>query len=173
MWVRLQGYGVFRGSCVADQPCLARQKVAAYWSISWPALIASFAMGAVFETPALITLGANVTFFVIQAVLSRRLVRKKYRTFRVGIVQDDGERGRGVSVTDVCLIWLWILGPQLALFITASQIVWWFSAQIPPETIRFIASLSLWLRFLVVGPYSIDLAMAGKISRVSSTGLRL
>lgn len=148
------------------------QKVAAYWSISWPALIASFTM-AFFVTSRyagddladhlpVITIGGNVAFFGIQAALTRRLVRKNYRSFRVGVLRDDGQRSRRLSVREASLVWLWILGPQLALLLTASIIVWWFGDKLPPETIRSISSLSLWLRFLVVGPYAVDLALRAK-----------
>jgi len=74
-----------------------RQKVAAFWSISWPAWIGS--MGLVIgltsgysvdlfqDNFSVIALGVNLAFFAIQALLTRRLVRKNYRSFRLYVVR--------------------------------------------------------------------------------------
>jgi hypothetical protein len=155
-----------------------RQKVAAYWSISWPSWVASFIMAfgltsryRVDELPAhlpVIALAGHLAFFVIQAVLTRRLVQKNYRSFRVGVLCENGQQDRRLSMREAGSVWLWILGPQLALLLIASVLVWWYGAKLPPETVRSISSLSLWLRFLVVGLYAVDLAL-----RVNYSGFRL
>jgi hypothetical protein len=161
-----------------------RQKVAAFWSISWPAWVASFTLALLVTSlypvsdlaqhlPA-ISLGGNLLFFGIQAVLTRRLVRKNYRSFRVEILRDDGRPSRMLSVRQAIHVWLWILAPQLALLLSSSLIVWWYGAKIPPETVRSISSLTLWLRFLVVGPYAVDLALRAKYAgfRLQAYGFR-
>ena len=145
------------------------QKVAAYWSISWPAMVGSFTIVMwVRSAFPVIALGGNLVFFGIQAVLTRRLVRKNYRSFRVGILRDDGRPGRRLSMREAGRVWLWILGPQLALLLTASVVASWYGAKAPPETLRLITSLSLWLKFLLIGPYAVDLAL-----RVRYPGFRL
>jgi len=161
-----------------------RQKVAAYWSISWPASIASFTMALLvtsfytFDDLArhlsVITLAGNLAFFAIQAILTRRLVRKNYRSFRVEVLRNDGERRRTLSVREGGRVSLWIVGPQLAFFLTASLIVWVYGAKLPIELVRLISSSSLWLRFLVVGPYAVDLALRAKYSgfRLQTFGFR-
>jgi hypothetical protein len=70
-----------------------------------------------------IALGGNLAFFAIQAFLTRRLVRKNYRSFRVYVVRDDGSKSRNLSVPEAVSVWLWILGPQLALLLLVSVVV--------------------------------------------------
>src|SRR5258706_4077407 len=122
-----------------------RQKLAAYWSISWLAWVASFTVGVLFTSfysfddlarhLPMIALAGNLAFFSIQAVLTRRLVRKNYRSFRVGILRDDGRRSRRLSMREATMVWLWILGPQLALLLISSVIFGWYVANLPPETV--------------------------------------
>ena len=67
-----------------------RQKVAAFWSISWPAWIGSMGLIILFmngfsvdplqDNFSTIALGGNLVFFPIQALLTRRLVRKNSRS---------------------------------------------------------------------------------------------
>jgi hypothetical protein len=104
-------------------------------------------------------LAANLVFFAIQWFLVRRLVRKKYRSFRVGVLREDGQNPRGLSAREISLVWLWMLGPQSALLLASSLIAWCYGSQLSAETVRTISSLSLWLRFLVVGPYAIGLGI--------------
>src|SRR5262245_44378455 len=69
-----------------------RQKVAAYWAISWPEQVASLLVPSfllAFGSPEFVkthqTLsgaGVIVIYFGIQATLTSRLVNKDYRTFR-------------------------------------------------------------------------------------------
>jgi hypothetical protein len=155
-----------------------RQKVAAFWSISWAAWIATFSTGfaataflsnARFrENLFLISVSENVAFFLIQAILTRRLVSKDYRSFRVYVLRSDGHESRSLSLREGVQVWFWILGPQLAVLLTTSLIAWWYAARLPNQTIQSISSLSLWLRFLVVGPYAVDLAI-----RAQYVGFRL
>src|SRR5438874_6781717 len=100
------------------------QKVAAYWSISWPALIGSFALVSLTRRiPLLYPLIGNPAFFGFQAILIHRLVRKNYRTFSVGVLHDDGQQNRKLSLPEGGLVWLWLLGPQLAVFLAASVVL--------------------------------------------------
>jgi hypothetical protein len=94
------------------------------------------------------------------------LVRKNYRTFRVGTIREGDERSGKLSMREAGLVWLWILGPQLALILATNIITW--SYVLPPETVRTISGLSLGIEFLVVGPYEIALAL-----RVKYPGFRL
>jgi hypothetical protein len=110
----------------------------------------------------------DLVFFGIQAVLTPRLIRKDYRSFRVGLLRTDGMQRRRFSVGDAALVYLWILGPQLALLLAATLTVWWLRAKLPPEALRYISASSLWLRFLAIGPYAIGLAL-----RVRYPGFRL
>ena len=86
-------------------------------------------------------------------------MRKNYRTFRIEVLRHDGVRNRALSLREGSLVWLWILGPQLALFLAASLIAMFYAAKVPRETMRSISAVVLWLRILLAGPYGIRLAM--------------
>jgi hypothetical protein len=92
------------------------------------------------------------------------LVGKNYRSFCVYVVREDGQKSRKLSMREAGSVSLWILWPQLAVYLLASVIGWWLGSKLPPETIRGIGSLSLWLRVLWAGPYGIDLALRAKYS---------
>jgi len=111
-------------------------------------------------------LGSQLIFFGIQAALTQRIVRKNYRTFRVWVIRDDGRAERRLSRAEGIRVWLWILGPQLAFVLILSIIV--RTLDIQPDTLRSVNSLSQLLRFLVVGPYSVNLAV-----RAEYPGFRL
>jgi len=155
-----------------------RQKVAAYWAISWPALLASFvALSVPASTLPLeglashavgMSLIAFVAFFGVQALLTRRLVRKKFRTFRLEVIREDGVPSHELSMRESFWIWLWIFGPQLALSVIFSIILQMYGNRISAERAQTLPSLAVWLRFLVVGPYAIELAM-----RMKYRGFRL
>ena len=161
-----------------------RQKVAAFWSISWPAWIGSFVLVILLTSGysvellqdnfSIVALGGNLAFFGIQTLLTRRLVRKDYRSFRMYVVRSDGRQDRKLSLREAASVWLWIFGPQLALLLVASLVVWFSGTKLPSQTIRGLTSMSLWLRFLVVGPYGVDLALRAKYPtfRLQACGLR-
>lgn len=138
------------------------QKVAAYWSISWPAWVASFILVDLFRDSVFVIPLKNLAFFGVQAVLTHRLVRKNYRSFRVDVVRDDGQRSRRLSMREATMVWLWILAPQLAFILILSVVFWGYRAKLPPEIVRGIPSWSVLLEFLVVGPYAVDLALRAK-----------
>ena len=146
------------------------QNIAAYWSISWPVMAASFVLASTFVSRALDTAqgramfsyGAAVVFFAGQALLIPRLVRKNYRTFRVYVIGADGSRSRRLPLAGIGRAWLWIIVPQLALVLAvwlAAPIVSLSGGKMPPDLYREISSLSIWVRFLLAGPYGIDLAL--------------
>jgi len=156
-----------------------RQKVAAYWSISWPALIGSF--GAVAYSFADFTthyyaaaVVGQIAFFCFQAILTPRLFRKNYRTFRICVIRDDGQRSRRLSLLEILQVWLCIMGTELAFLTVASLVLFVYKNKLPAETIRSISSLSLWLRFLLVGPYAVGLALRIRYPgfHLQATGLR-
>ena len=121
-----------------------------------------------------IALGGNLVFFPIQALLTRRLVRKNYRSFRLYVVREDGTQSRKLSIREAVSVWLWILWPQLALLLLVSVVVWFWGARLPPDTVRRFSSMSLWIRFLVIGPYAVGLALRPKYPafRLEAHGFR-
>jgi hypothetical protein len=140
------------------------QRLAASWSIFWPAIPALILMAYLVPINDRIafSLGITLAFLTIQALLTHRLVRKKYRSFRIYVVRDDGQKGRKLLMRGAGLVSLWILSPQVAVYLIVSVLGWLLSSKLPPETIRSISSLSLWLRIFWAGPYGIDLALRAK-----------
>ena len=49
-----------------------------------------------------------------QALLTQRLTRKNYHSFRVYALREDGTRTRKLSLFEGLRVWLWIFAPQLA-----------------------------------------------------------
>jgi hypothetical protein len=147
-----------------------RQKVAAYWSISWLALIASFfvvvyltdrySVAELMDHRGMISLEANFIFFVIQLLLARRLVRKNYRSFRVYVVRADGERSRDVSFQETLRLWCRILLVQVVFYLSLSAIA--YLPGLPDDAIGSLSGLGEWIRFLVVGPFAVGFALRAK-----------
>jgi hypothetical protein len=148
------------------------QRLAAFWSIFWPSLIAWMLLTltwAVLKSSRntgnslwFASIGSNVVLFVVQGILTHRLVQKNYRSFHVEVIRDNGQNTRELSVVEAGWVWLWMLGPQIAFLLTVSILVWSYRTRLPGETLNSITSLSLWLRLLLVGPYAVDLAMQAK-----------
>jgi hypothetical protein len=145
------------------------QRIAAYWAISWPALVATFIAGFVIGpgAPAAgqagsesrMTLITFVAFFGTQALLTRRLIRKKFRTFRVYVIRSSGQAGGSLSMLESFRVWLWIFGPQLALLAGYTVFTQFYGSKLPPQLLRGLTSAAIWLRFLAVGPYAIGPAL--------------
>ena len=149
-----------------------RQKVAAFWSISWPAWLGSILIVGLVTSPfpvdrletniPKIALVGHITFFTIQMLLTRRLVRKKYRTFRIRAVRDGGDADGGLSWREAGTVWLYIFAPQIIVELALSFFLLVGGGRVPPETSGGVSSLALWLEFVLVGPYAVDLALRRK-----------
>jgi hypothetical protein len=133
-----------------------RQKVAAYWSISWPAWIGFCALGV--SSPPYLAYYL-LAFFGIQAILCRRLVRKNYESFRVYVIREDGGKGRSLSMAEGLVIWLWIFAPQFAFFVIFNMGAEQASKFLPDMMVVLLLPLLFLLLFLAVGPYAVGLAM--------------
>jgi hypothetical protein len=129
-------------------------------------------MAALVDHQYMISLGGNFVFFVIQLLLTQRLVRKNYRSFRVYVVRADGERSRDVSFQEALRLWSRILLVQVVFYLSLSAIA--FLPGLPDGAIRSLSSLGGWLRFLVVGPFAVGFALRAKYSglRFQACGFR-
>jgi hypothetical protein len=159
------------------------QKVAAFWSISWPGLLGSIAFVTMVvggfsvrlqDNLSTISIGGQLAFYAIQALLTRRLVQNDYRSFRIYVVRDDGSKSRNLSIPEAVLIWLWILWPQVALQLFFSTLLWLLGAKLPSESVGSLSTMAQWLRFLVIGPYAVGLAIRQTYPafRLSAHGFR-
>jgi hypothetical protein len=151
-----------------------RQKVAAYWSISWPAEVVWFlvlsAVNSRYATPeevaqhvGSINLSAYLSFFAIQSLLTHRLVRKNYRSFRIYVVHPNGQQSRRLSLRESLWVGLCLVVYQISFIVALILIVVASGNKLAP-----LIALEVWLRFFVAGPYGIALAL-----RVRYPGFRL
>jgi len=153
-----------------------RQKVAAFWSISWPAWLVSFIPVTLLVNAAsleqaqaragLAIITNQLAFFVTQWVLTYRIPRKRYRSFRVEVIRDSGERAKQFSAREARKVWLRILWPQLLFIVLYAFGVWWLDA-------RSIGSLWVLLNFLIVGPVAVGMALTGTLFGIPTAGIRL
>ncbi len=142
------------------------QKVAAYWSISWPGWLLNFIV--VFLLADLLPGGlrshqiaASVVgifaFVTAQGAAMGRLVSKDYRSFRIEVVRGGTERNRSLERGERLLVWLPIVGVELA-FQTALVLLN-FGSHAWATFFRSSAAVPALLRFLVFGPYAVGLAL--------------
>lgn len=162
-----------------------RQKIAAFWSISWPCWLASFVLvsfvignksrGELENESSSLGLVANIAFLVLRFLLIPRLVRKKYRSFRIFVVRGDDQPVRGLSANEAVRVWLQIVWPQV-LFLAGTALMFSLeSSTFSPATIQSLSSLGLWIRVLVIGPSAIQFAMRARYGgfRLQAYGYRL
>ena len=109
-------------------------------------------------------LGANLAFFAIQALLTRRLVKKNFRSFRVYVVRQDGTQSRDIPMADTIIVWLRIFGPQFALLVLMSVIAA-LVRPLSPDSLHGLFSSAIWLRFLVAGPVGVGWAIRSNYRR--------
>jgi hypothetical protein len=160
------------------------QTLAAYWSISWPAFVGSYIAVMIFtnhfsladlarRSSAVFLIG-QLGFFCAQAILTPRLVRKHYRSFRIYAIRNDGPRRRSLSLKETVLVWLYLLAPQLAFLIALAIIAALFGRKLGSANVQNISTLAQWLRFLVVGPFAIGFAVRARYPgfRLQACGLR-
>jgi hypothetical protein len=147
--------------------------LAAYWSITWPAFVGAFlllALAPIFQAgpvPEIQTgnnlwlsaILASIFFFALEAPLTQRLIRKKYRSFRIYAIGRNETRKRTLSFREMLSVALWVTAPQVLWMLLASSIVWLWAPKISPEGARSVSTIALWTRFLFVGPYALDFAL--------------
>ncbi len=80
---------------------------------------------------AVLTVAGSAVYFAIQAVFSRRLVTKNYRSFRLYMIRDHEYPSRNLSMREALHIWFWIFTPQFLLLVVTSTLlsygVGWFT----------------------------------------------
>jgi hypothetical protein len=155
-----------------------RQKMAAFWSILWPSatisLLAMLAITAAFpldqldlEAPRFRFAGSLLSVFC-QTFFVPRLVRKKYSTFRVGVLRDGIISSPTLSRSETVQVALRIIWPQAALIALEVLLQVWFSSGPLRSAARFVSPICALARFFVVGPYALSFAL-----RAGYRGFRL
>jgi hypothetical protein len=145
--------------------------LAASWSISWPCWIASIAFVAVAqETKSgyAFLLNPLNRFLVSQAImlvgpglLLFRLVRKRYRSFRIRVLHDGAESDSRLTFSEQLQLWFQWIFPQL-MFVLAMQLV--SSVSLSAGATEVLNELAIGIRFLIVGPLSIRRVVMAKYS---------
>ena len=138
-----------------------RQKVAAYWSIAWPSgvvssvliylLTLSWSADAPIVVFQLAGILAYFLYLIAQAFFVRRLVRKRYRSFRIEVARKGANCEPELSMAEIMKIWFQLAWPQAALYFLVAAIAVWFSARNPQGAFGG-SGLFLPLNMLVVGP---------------------
>jgi hypothetical protein len=105
----------------------------------------------------MVSLGGNLVFYLIQAVLTPRVARKNYRSFSVHVVHESGERSRRLTVKEGGWLWVWILRPQIALAVVSNLAASYFVGN--PDALGGISTFTRWPQFLIVGPNAIGFAL--------------
>jgi hypothetical protein len=139
------------------------QQFAAFWSILWPCLLASYFLDAIFFQGRPITGAIQFTPIVIrllgQGILSFRLVRKNYRTFWIGVLRQGEPLKRSFGFSESIRVWIQLIWLQIAFVVIVSLFFAWNNDRASAQTMRSLGSLSNFLYYLVVGPLAIDWAM--------------
>ena len=158
-----------------------RQKLAAFWSITWPSLLAVLFVGTylppswtiedLLEHGAILSLGLNGVGFLCQALLVPRLVRKRYKSFRIDVIRTEGASERRLDAREAARVAWQVFWPQAAFYLIASLAIEFVLEGFEVgsyEEMRRIGPLSGWVRFLIVGPFAIRTAL-----RTQYPGFRL
>lgn len=146
-----------------------RQRVAAFWLISWPSWLGSFVLvSAVSYGWSSADLGAHrgvlsalaqLAFLVFEGLFVRRMVRKSYKSFRLAVVREDGSSSNTLSLGDSIRVWLRIIWSQVAFLAAVWVLLCFQGTNTSAEVTRTMSTLSLWGRILVVGPFGIYCAV--------------
>jgi hypothetical protein len=148
-----------------------RQKMAAFWSILWPSATASLlvmlAVTAAFPLDRLdleaprFRFASSILSVFCQVFFVPRLVRKKYSTFRVGVLRDGTISSAALSISEAVQVALRIIWPQAAVIALEVLVQVWFSGGPHRSAIRFVSPICYLARFFVVGPYALSFALRG------------
>jgi hypothetical protein len=89
------------------------------------------------------------------------MVRKRYRSFRLEVLREDGSGGGTLTSAEAAWVWLKIIWPQVAFLVAVWLVQLLLASRLTVDTTRTISTLSLGGRILVVGPFGIHCAVPG------------
>lgn len=162
-----------------------RQRLAAFWLLAWPSWLISFSLLMVL-TSGVVVVGLRthgellgwasaLSFLFCQGLLVRRMIRKRYGSFRLAVVRKNASGTAALKTAEVACIWLRIVWPQVVFLVTVWLAQLALGNRLSADTIRTMATLSLWGRILVVGPFGVYCAVAAEYHtfRLEAIGERL
>ena len=146
-----------------------KQKMAAFWSIWWPSATASLlVMLAITAARPLdlleleasrIRFAGRILSVFCQVFFVPRLVRKKYSTFRVGVLRDGILSSPALSMSETVQVALRIIWPQAAVIALEVLVQIWFGSSPHRSAVRLVSPICYLARFFVVGPYALSFAL--------------
>jgi hypothetical protein len=146
-----------------------RQRVAASWLISWPSWLGSFvfvsavsygwSVADLSAHRSVLSALANLAFLVFEGLLVRRMIRKRYRSFRLTVVREDGSTSNTLSPGEIMRVWLRIIWAQVGFLVAVWVLLYFQGTNASADVTRTMSTLSLWGRILVVGPFGIYCAV--------------
>ncbi len=146
-----------------------RQLLAAYWSIAWPSGAAASALLFVAtlswpaDTPSIIfQLAGLIVYFawlICQALFVRRLVRKRYRSFRIEVRREDSAAPTRLAMADTLQFWFRLAWPQAALLFLLVGVSIAGTSDPNGEIRQGWSGLLLPANLLIVGPYALGFAI--------------
>lgn len=156
----------------AQLPTIAlawRQRVAAFWLLAWPSWLISFVL-LMFLTTAWTVVGLRkhaellawasaLSFLLCQAVFVPRMLRKRFRSFRLDVLRKDGSSSATLSASEIARVWWKIILPQIVFLLAVWLLQVLLRDRLSADTARTIPTLSLWCRVLAVGPFGIYCAV--------------
>ena len=161
------------------------QKLAAFWSISWPAwfgaLLIVFLWGAFLpvgdlqsQLPVLsfVATGGSI---LAQILLVDRLFQKEYQSFRIAVVRPDGSITSKLSGNELARVALRIVLPQMLFFVAVVGLLIFTNDRLDTEQIKAVDGLMRFGRLFVVGPYTLSFVVGESYRgfRVQAYGRRL
>jgi hypothetical protein len=106
---------------------------------------------------------ASALFFLLcQLTLVRRMVRKKYRSFRLEVVRPSRPEAATLTIVEAARIWLKIIWPQVCFYVAVWLVEFWLGNRLSADTTRAIPTLAQWGLILVIGPFGVHRAVTSK-----------
>lgn len=139
-----------------------RQKVAAYWSIFWGPAIASFFLAIVLpfnsieDHATVISWVAQLIFFLVQGMIVRRLITKKYSTFRIGLLREGKLVDPTLSAREAVQLAMRVALPQILFLLLIFAAASLLGKSADQSISKILPTISLWGRILAVGPYAVQ-----------------
>lgn len=147
-----------------------RQRVAAFWLLAWPSWLISvsllmiltmgWAVVGLRSHADLLSWASALSFLLCQGIFVKRMLRKRYRSFRLEIVRKHESETTTLTTTEVVRVWLNIIWPQVAFLVAVWLMQVSLGGHLSADFIRVLPTLSLWGRILIVGPFGVYWAVA-------------